>query len=117
VCFDVWQVPGAPPLSPRAAEVMLAVCSIEAKMADPHVAAHIDSMRDRFVNECGPGGTDIPCQLKRHRSATDFIILKGKMTAAERWERAHGGPASERSGTTVEDGVVAKRRYSFPMTS
>ena len=107
---------GAPPLPARAAEALRTVLRIEELLSDPDQAAECDRLRDRFVSECGPGGTDVPCQLKKHRSATDFTILKGKLTAADRWNRDHGvvggGP-----GTPDEDRRTAKRRYSYPMTS
>jgi hypothetical protein len=55
------------------------VDDVQAYLSRPDVAAACDEARVRFVEPCGPGGTDIPMRLKRHRSDADFEVVRGKV--------------------------------------
>jgi len=79
--FSSWYAGGVDPQNPKSLILYQALQRIQRYLDLPEVSQACDDLRERFVNECGPGGTDKPMQLKRHRSFSDFSLLKAKETS------------------------------------
>ena len=76
-----WYAGGVDPQNPKSLILFQALQRIQRYLDRPDVSSACDHLRERFVNECGPGGTDKPMQLKRHRSFSDFSLLKARETS------------------------------------
>ena len=76
-----WYAGGVDPQNPKSLILFHALQRIQRYLDQPEVSSACDHLRERFVNECGPGGTDKPMQLKRHRSFSDFSLLKARETS------------------------------------
>ena len=79
-----WYAGGINPQNPKSVALFQTLQRIQSYLDLPDVSRDCDSLRERFVDECGPGGTDKPMQLKRHRSFADFVLLKAKETSVFR---------------------------------
>ena len=76
-----WYTGGVDPQNPKSLVLFHALQRIQRYLDLPEVSRDCDRLRERFVIECGPGGTDKPMQLKRHRSFGDFVLAKAKETS------------------------------------